>query len=152
MFQGMEYVYAVYKEKSFTAAAAKLYVSQPCLSAAIKKIDQAASKGLLHKNTAARRKSALAKKANGWSVSWIKCPANDHHSQGIFMFLFSENQHTFAAFKKCGNCVGFFCFSVFVCVVSVFLCPIFSFFLLFLLFFLVFICFFYWHMWFFLVQ
>ena len=30
---------------------------------AIKKIDQAAAKGLLHKNTAARRKSALAKKA-----------------------------------------------------------------------------------------
>lgn len=31
---------------------------------AIQKIDQAAAKGLLHKNTAARRKSALAKKAN----------------------------------------------------------------------------------------
>lgn len=29
---------------------------------AIKKIDQAVAKGLLHKNTAARRKSALAKK------------------------------------------------------------------------------------------
>ncbi len=31
---------------------------------AIKKIDQAASKGILHKNTAARRKSALEKKLN----------------------------------------------------------------------------------------
>ena len=31
---------------------------------AIKKIDQAAAKGLLHKNTAARRKSALAKQVN----------------------------------------------------------------------------------------
>lgn len=31
---------------------------------AMKKIDQAAAKGLLHKNTAARRKSALARKAN----------------------------------------------------------------------------------------
>ena len=31
---------------------------------AIKRIDQAAAKGLLHKNTAARRKSALAKKVN----------------------------------------------------------------------------------------
>ena len=31
---------------------------------AIKKIDQSVAKGLLHKNTAARRKSALAKKAN----------------------------------------------------------------------------------------
>ena len=31
---------------------------------ATKKIDQAVAKGLLHKNTAARKKSALAKKAN----------------------------------------------------------------------------------------
>ncbi len=32
--------------------------------AAIKKVDQAAAKGLMHKNTAARKKSALAKKLN----------------------------------------------------------------------------------------
>ena len=31
---------------------------------AIKKIDQAAAKGILHKNTAARSKSALAKRLN----------------------------------------------------------------------------------------
>ncbi len=31
---------------------------------AVKKIDQAAAKGILHKNTAARRKSALQKKLN----------------------------------------------------------------------------------------
>lgn len=31
---------------------------------AIKKIDQAAAKGILHKNTAARRKSSLARKLN----------------------------------------------------------------------------------------
>ena len=30
---------------------------------AVKKIDQAAAKGILHKNTAARRKSALARKS-----------------------------------------------------------------------------------------
>lgn len=34
------------------------------LRAATKSIDQAVAKGLLHKNTAARKKSALAKKAN----------------------------------------------------------------------------------------
>ena len=34
------------------------------VKAAVKKIDQAAAQGLLHKTTAARRKSALAKKAN----------------------------------------------------------------------------------------
>ncbi len=39
MFRKMDYVYTVYKEKSFTKAAEKLYVSQPCLSAAIKKIE-----------------------------------------------------------------------------------------------------------------
>lgn len=31
---------------------------------ALKKIDQAAAKGILHKNTAARKKSALARKLN----------------------------------------------------------------------------------------
>lgn len=40
MFKKMEYVYAVYKEQSFTRAAEKLYISQPCLSAAVKKIEE----------------------------------------------------------------------------------------------------------------
>ncbi|MBQ3578709.1 MAG: LysR family transcriptional regulator [Firmicutes bacterium] len=35
----IEYVLAVYNEKSFTAAAAKLYISQPSLSQAVKKIE-----------------------------------------------------------------------------------------------------------------
>ena len=39
MFRKMEYVYCVYKEGNFTRAAEKLFVSQPCLSAAIKKIE-----------------------------------------------------------------------------------------------------------------
>lgn len=39
MFKKKEYVYAVYEEHSFTKAAKKLYISQPCLSAAIKKIE-----------------------------------------------------------------------------------------------------------------
>ncbi len=33
--------------------------------AAIKKVDQACAKGILHKNAAARKKSQLAKKLNG---------------------------------------------------------------------------------------
>ena len=40
MFKKMDYVYTVYKERSFTRAAEKLYISQPCLSAAIKKIEE----------------------------------------------------------------------------------------------------------------
>ena len=39
LFQGMEYVYAVYKEKSFSKAAKSFFVSQPSLSAAIKRVE-----------------------------------------------------------------------------------------------------------------
>lgn len=38
-FQGMEYVYAVYQEKSVSKAAARLCISQPSLSASIKRIE-----------------------------------------------------------------------------------------------------------------
>ena len=34
MFQGMEYVYEVYKERSFSRAARNLYISQPSLAPA----------------------------------------------------------------------------------------------------------------------
>lgn len=37
MFQGMHYVYEVYKEMSFSKAARNLFISQPSLSAAVKK-------------------------------------------------------------------------------------------------------------------
>lgn len=37
---------------------------QEAVQAAIKKVDQACAKGLLHKNTASRKKSKLAKKLN----------------------------------------------------------------------------------------
>lgn len=40
MLKDMEYVYAVYLEKSFSKAAAKLFVSQPALSATIKKVEE----------------------------------------------------------------------------------------------------------------
>lgn len=39
MFHSMNYIYEVYKEKSFSRAAAKLYISQPSLSAAVKKTE-----------------------------------------------------------------------------------------------------------------
>jgi len=39
MFKGKEYIYEVYKEKSFSKAAQNLYISQPALSSAIKKIE-----------------------------------------------------------------------------------------------------------------
>ena len=40
MFDGMYYVYEVYLERSFSAAAKKLSVSQPALSAAVKKVEK----------------------------------------------------------------------------------------------------------------
>lgn len=39
MFQGMEYVYEVYKEKSFSKAAANLFISQPSLSANVRRVE-----------------------------------------------------------------------------------------------------------------
>lgn len=39
MFKGKEYIYEVYKEKSFSKASQNLYISQPALSASIKKIE-----------------------------------------------------------------------------------------------------------------
>ena len=39
LFQGMEYVYTVYKEKSFSKAAKSLFISQPSLSATIKRVE-----------------------------------------------------------------------------------------------------------------
>lgn len=40
MFNSMNYVYEVYKERSFSKAAANLYISQPSLSAAVKKVEE----------------------------------------------------------------------------------------------------------------
>lgn len=40
MLRYMDYAYAVYKEKSFTKAAEKLYISQPSLSLTIKKLEK----------------------------------------------------------------------------------------------------------------
>ena len=39
LFSGMEYIYAVYKEKSFSAAAKKLFISQPSLSASVRRVE-----------------------------------------------------------------------------------------------------------------
>lgn len=40
MFQGMNYVYEVYKEKSFSKAAKNLYISQPSLSANVRRVEK----------------------------------------------------------------------------------------------------------------
>ena len=45
--------------------AADAATKEAAVRAAIKKVDQACAKGILHKNAAARKKSQLAKKLNG---------------------------------------------------------------------------------------
>lgn len=50
--------------KKADAAVANNENSEEAIRLAIKKVDQAAAKGILHKNTAARKKSALARKLN----------------------------------------------------------------------------------------
>ena len=49
--QEYEYVYQVYKEKSFSKAARNLFISQPALSATIKKIENRLGVKLFERTT-----------------------------------------------------------------------------------------------------
>lgn len=51
-------------KKAETSLAVSADNSVEAVRAAIKAVDQAAAKGIIHKNAAARRKSSLAKKLN----------------------------------------------------------------------------------------
>jgi len=51
MFSGMKYVYAVYKERSFSRAAESLYISQPALSAMVKKVEAKVGMELFDRTT-----------------------------------------------------------------------------------------------------
>ena len=51
-------------KKSVQATTAKAESSQEILAAALKSLDQAAAKGIIHKNQAARRKSRLVRRYN----------------------------------------------------------------------------------------
>ena len=49
--QGMDYVYAVWQEKSFSAAARKLFVSQPALSASVRKVERELGLPIFNRST-----------------------------------------------------------------------------------------------------
>lgn len=51
MQQEMEYVYEVYKEKNFTRAAEKLFITQPALSMAIQKVEERLGMPLFDRST-----------------------------------------------------------------------------------------------------
>ena len=55
MFQGMEYIYTVYKEKSFSKAAKKLFISQPSLSATVKRIEKKIGAPIFDRSTMRRK-------------------------------------------------------------------------------------------------
>ncbi|MGN1479447.1 MAG: 30S ribosomal protein S20, partial [Acutalibacteraceae bacterium] len=52
-------------KKAHLAVESNAADKEAAVTFAIKKVDQAAAKGLIHKNNAARKKSALAKLING---------------------------------------------------------------------------------------
>ncbi len=51
MFSNMEYVYAVYKHRSFSKAAESLFISQPSLSLTVKKVEQRVGSPLFDRST-----------------------------------------------------------------------------------------------------
>ncbi|MBQ8638607.1 MAG: LysR family transcriptional regulator [Lachnospiraceae bacterium] len=62
MFSGMKYVYAVYKERSFSKAAETLYISQPALSAMIKKVEAKVGMELFDRTTSPIRLTECGKR------------------------------------------------------------------------------------------
>ncbi len=55
MFREIEYVYAVYQERSFTKAAQKLFLSQPALSAMVKKAERKIGTPIFDRSTSPLR-------------------------------------------------------------------------------------------------
>lgn len=51
MFDSKEYIYAVYREQSFSKAAKKLYITQPCLSAMVIKTEKRLGLPIFNRNT-----------------------------------------------------------------------------------------------------
>lgn len=51
MYSAMDYIYEIYREKSFTKAAQKLFVSQPALSASVKKVEDGLGAELFDRHT-----------------------------------------------------------------------------------------------------
>lgn len=51
MYSAMDYIYEIYREKSFTKAAQKLFVSQPALSASVKKVEDELGAELFDRHT-----------------------------------------------------------------------------------------------------
>lgn len=62
MFEGMEYIYEVYKEGSFSKAAKNLFISQPSLSASVKRIEERLGYPLFDRSTKPLRLTEFGEK------------------------------------------------------------------------------------------
>ena len=62
MFKHKEYIYEVYKEKSISKAASKLYISQPSLSAIVKKTETRLGMPIFDRSTSPLRLTEFGKK------------------------------------------------------------------------------------------
>ena len=62
LYDGMEYVYTVYREKSFTAAARKLFISQPSLSASVRRVEESLGYPIFDRATKPVRLTVLGQK------------------------------------------------------------------------------------------
>ena len=51
MFKGMEYVYAVWKERSFSSAAKKMFITQPALSNSVKRVEDKIGSPIFDRST-----------------------------------------------------------------------------------------------------
>ena len=66
MFQGMRYVYEVYKEMSFSRAAKNLYISQPSLSTAVKKAEDRIGFPIFDRSTSPIQLTELGREKPCW--------------------------------------------------------------------------------------
>ena len=72
MFEGKKYVYEVYKTRSFSKAAANLYISQPSLSATIKKIETRLGTPIFDRSTSRSGLQSAGKNTYiTRNISWI---------------------------------------------------------------------------------
>ncbi|MFD1386290.1 LysR family transcriptional regulator [Oceanobacillus oncorhynchi subsp. oncorhynchi] len=91
MLKNMEYVYAVYLNKSFSKAAGELYISQPALSATIKKVEEEIGLPIFDRSS----NPIQLTKAGEYYIESIKAIMNiEKEMRSYFSHLAEDNQGT----------------------------------------------------------